>query len=288
MAIVSWNALMGLVALSSADNPNNIKTDDFDPNDPFRKGGCSFAQPAFCSNVAAYQSITGAQRNVVVAGGNGFFGRRDFIWHGGGDLVLRYEKRNVLGFSMDFAEDVTKSNWSFEFTWIEGLPATNNDSFNATTKADSFNVTVSVDRPTFINFLNQNRTFFFNSQWFFQYVDDYVKGFTSNGPWNMLATFTVSTGYFQDRLLPSVTFVYDFRSNSGAVLPEVTYRFTENFSASFGLAGFFGRYEKKEAPLFSSSIDNRVGRGAYKSYVENGLSAVRERDEAYLRIRYTF
>jgi hypothetical protein len=69
----------------------------------------------------------------------------------------------------------------------------------------------------------------------------------------MLATFTVSTGYFQDRLLPSVTFVYDFRSNSGAVLPEVTYRFTENFSASFGLAGFFGRYEKKEAPLFSSA-----------------------------------
>jgi hypothetical protein len=31
-----------------------------------------------------------------------------------------------------------------------------------------------------------------------------------------------------------------------------------------------------------------VGRGAYKSFVENGLSAVRERDEIFMRIRYTF
>jgi len=31
-----------------------------------------------------------------------------------------------------------------------------------------------------------------------------------------------------------------------------------------------------------------VGKGAYSNYLENGLSAVRERDEAYLRIRYTF
>jgi hypothetical protein len=145
-----------------------------------------------------------------------------------------------------------------------------------------------VDRPTFINFLNQNRTFFFNSQWFFQYVHKYEKGFTSNGPWNILATFTVTTGYFQDRLLPGVTFVYDFQSNSGAALPSVTYRFTENFSATVGLAGFWGRYEKKPAPMVPVALPERVGRMANKSWVENGLSLVRERDEAFMRIRYTF
>jgi hypothetical protein len=82
--------------------------------------------------------------------------------------------------------------------------------------------------------------------------------------------------------------VYDFQSNSGAALPSVTYRFTENFSTTFGMAGFFGRYEKKKAPLWTPGLVNRVGNGAYKSFVENGLSAVRERDEFYLRIRYTF
>ena len=68
----------------------------------------------------------------------------------------------------------------------------------------------------------------------------------------------------------------------------MTYRFTENFSAAVGLAGFFGSFQKREAPLYENSLDNRVGRGAYNSFVENGLAAIRERDELWLRIRYTF
>ena len=288
MAIVSWNLLMAIAALSIPEDPNNPKDTEFAPNEPFRKNACSYAAPHFCGNVGGYNSLVGARRNSIRAGGNGQYGRRDFIWHGGGDMLLRYDKRNVLGFSMDFAEDFTKSNWGFEFTWMNGLPMTNNDRFEATSKADFYNLTVSVDRPTFINFLNQNRTFFINSQWFFQYVHGYENGFTSNGPFNVLATLTVTTGYFQDRLLPGVTFVYDVRSNSGAALPSVTYRFTENFSASVGLAGFMGRYQGKTPPLYENALVNRVGRGAYTSWVENGLSPVRERDELWLRIRYTF
>ncbi len=119
-------------------------------------------------------------------------------------------------------------------------------------------------------------------------MNGYERGFTSNGPFNVLATFSVSTGYFQDRLLPSVTFVYDFGSVSGAILPEVTYRLTENFSASVGMAGFFGSFQKRVAPLYQNSLDNRAGRGDYRSFVENGLAAIRERDELWLRIRYTF
>jgi hypothetical protein len=288
MSVFSWNLLMVLVALSFAEDPNHPTISEFAPNDPFRTDGCSLAAPGFCNNVSAYNAISGVRRDAVIAGGNGRFGRRDFIWHGGGDLALRYEKRNVLGFSMDFAEDVTKSNWSFEFTWIEGLPYTNNDSWDATSEADSFNLTMSIDRPTFVNFLNQNRTFFFNTQWFFQYVHGYEGSFSSNGPWNMLMTFTVSTGYFQDRLLPSVTFVYDVGSVSGGILPEVTYRFTENFSAAVGVAGFFGHVQTRVAPLYENALDSRVGRGAYSSFTEEGLSAIRERDELWLRFRYTF
>jgi hypothetical protein len=287
MAIVSWNAMMGLVVNSTNDDPG-IDVDEWDPNRPFRQGGCSFAEPHWCSAIRGIFSLMGVQRASVRAGGTNGFGRRDFSFHGGSDVVLRYEKRNVLGFSADFSEDMTKTNWGFEFTWVEGLPHSDNNSFRGRSNAHSFNWTISVDRPTFINFLNQNRTFFFNSQWFVQYVHKYEKGFTSNGPWNILATFSIMTGYFQDRLLPGVTFVYDFQSNSGAALPSVTYRFTENFSATVGLAGFWGRYEKKPAPIVPVALPERVGRGANKSFVENGLSLVRERDEAFMRIRYTF
>ncbi len=288
MAIVSWNTLMVLVALSFPEDPSNPLTSEFDADRPFRKDGCSFAAPAFCGNVSAYDSISGVRRNSVLAGGSALYGRRDFIWHGGGDLLLRYDKRNVLGFSMDFAEDFTKSNWGMEFTWINGLYFSDSDSIDATSQADTYNLTISIDRPTFINFLNQDRTVFLNTQWFFQYVYGWEKGFTTNGPFNVLGTFTITTGYFQDRLLPGITFVYDVASNSGAALPEVTYRFSSNFSASIGLAGFFGRRQSKVAPLYQNALDNRAGRGAYTNWVQNGLSAIDERDEIWLRIRYTF
>jgi len=190
---------------------------------------------------------------------------------------------------VDAAEDVTKSNWSMEFTWIPEVAFTNSESFNNITRADTYNLTVSVDRPTFINFLNPNRTFFFNSQWFFQYVGGYKKGFTANGPWNVLATFTVQSGYFQDRLLPSFTFVYDVFSTSGAFLPQIAYRFSENFSATIGVLAFWGREQLVDMPVNEiAPAGDRNGANIFKDSVENGLSLVRNRDEVFLRLRYTF
>src|SRR5690606_38825976 len=193
------------------------------------------------------------------------------------------------GFSFDFAEDYTKSNWGVEATWIEGQKFTDHDEWDGISESDTINLTVSVDRPTFINFLNQNRTFFFNAQFFFQYITNYKAGFPGNGPFNVLGTFTVQTGYFQDRLLPGVTFVYDRRSNSGAALPSLTYRFTENLSGTVGLNLFFGRFQMVDMPVSGlATVGGESGRFAYQEAVENGLAVVRERDEFYLRIRYTF
>jgi hypothetical protein len=302
MAALSFNAQALLVVNSSraagatTSEKNEFDATNafafFDPDDPTTlpfRGKCSFLQPQYCSAVQSFFDITGVQRNTVRAGGNRGFGRRDFVWHSGGEGVLRYTKRNVLGFSFDFAEDYTKSNWGAEMTWIAGQRFTNNDEFNGISESDTLNVTISVDRPTFINFLNQNRTFFFNSQWFFQYITNYKAGYPSNGPYNILGTFTVQTGYYQDRLLPGVTFVYDRRSNSGAALPSVSYRFTENFSGTIGMNFFWGRFQTADMPVRGlATLGGESGHLAYQEAVENGLAVVRERDELYLRLRYTF
>jgi hypothetical protein len=202
--------------------------------------------------------------------------------------VLRYEKRNVLGFSMDFAEDTTGTNWSFEATRVDGIPINDHDSEIGVRKIDQYNLTISVDRPTWIHYLNESRTFFFNSQWFFQYVNGYRRSMTSNGPYNVLMTLTAETGYFQDRLRPRMTTVYDFESNSGAGLPSLEYRYTANFKVTFGVALFWGRWQTKKAPLAPIALHNQVGRGAYESAAENALAIVRDRDEVFLRITYTF
>jgi hypothetical protein len=289
MGAVSWNLLMLLVGFTSPDDPDNVQLDEFDAAHPFRADGCSFAKPALCFSAANFFYTVGNAHYSVRAGGNGRFGRRDFVWHGGGTVAIDYAKRNVLGFAMDFAEDVTKTNWGLEATWVEGALFQDQGRFDGLTSTDVYNLTVSVDRPTFVNFLNANRTFLINSQWFVNYIRGWDDTFTFNGPFNVFFTFTVTTGYLQDRLLPSITSVYDFKSNSGALLSGVTYRLTENFSATLGATFFYGRSQRKAMALNPVAPPvNRVGRNAYRDIVDNTLAAIRDRDEVSLIIRYTF
>jgi hypothetical protein len=305
LASVSWNLLMFLTIGScdirtvdldgfdrSGRNGNPGIADDpecYNPRTPYSTSRCSFNAPQFCRNVKNFFTAAGVTRNTVRAAGNPRFGRRTFIWQSGGEAVLRYRKRNVLGFATDFAEDRSKTNWSMEFTWVGEIPFVDNDSDNGITESDVFNLTLSVDRPTFINFLNPNRTFMFNSQWFFNYVPRHGDGFTSNGPVNVLFTFAVSTGYYQDRLMPQLATVYDFLSRSGGVMPSLQYRFTDSFSATVGLLVFFGRTQLVDMPVRElAPAVNRTGRNAYKNGVDNQLSAIRRRDEMFLRLRWTF
>jgi hypothetical protein len=289
LAALSWNVLMG-VAGFSAPGDDGVGPQDFDASQPFRQGACSFREPTWCSAVAAVLGLSGQQRNSVRAGGNGRFGRRDFVHHSGGVGVLKVDKSNILGFSMDFAEDVTKSNWGVEFTWVEGLHVGDNDEFDGLADGvDLYRLTISADRPTFVNFLNANRTFFINTQWFFQYTDEFEDSYSGGYQWDIFGVLAISTGYFQDRLIPSLTLVYFVRNNSFAVLPQITYRFTENFQASFGIAAFAGREEARTMPINGlAPVGERFGRNAYDTFTEPGLAVVRERDELYLRIRYSF
>ena len=294
MAVWSWNLLQFLVtttcnSTSGGDDLND--PDCFQPAIPWAVDRCSFTQPHLCRNVKGILAVAGLNRNDVRAGGNPTYGRRDFIWHSGGELALRYARRNVFGFSMDFAEDRTKTNWGVEFTWIGGVPFLNNNSYDNVSDSEAFNLTVSVDRPTFVNFLNANRTFFINSQWFFQYLSNWEKGFSgpAKGPFNVLFTFAVFTGYYQDRLLPQLVTVYDFNSRSGGFLPTVTYRFTEAFSLTVGVSFFIGRGQLVDMPVRGfAPVGNRAGPNTYENGTENLLSLIRHRDEAFMRIRWTF
>ena len=143
MGALSWNYLMVLISFStngakpevpcaaartSTPAAGSTSSSPTRRDYPLRTDGCSYARPELLLERERdlLDRAHHAERSVR-AGGNGDFGRIDFDWHQGGDGVLRYEKRNVLGFSMDFAEDVTKSNWGIESTWMKGIPFEDND-----------------------------------------------------------------------------------------------------------------------------------------------------------------
>jgi hypothetical protein len=149
-----------------------------------------------------------------------------------------------------------------EFTWFPKVLVADNDAFDALAHVDLYNLVISMDRPTFVSFLNRSRSFFLNFQIFLQYVADYRQSFPRDGPFNTLATFTVATGYHQDRLVPSVTFVHDFPSSSGAVLVSVSYRYTENLSIQVGSNTFYGSVRSLEAPLVAPGPPRAAPGGA--------------------------
>jgi hypothetical protein len=248
---------------------------------------CQLDDLATCAAVRAVVALSGSRRPELRAGGNGRYGRRDWGWHGGGEAYLSYPKRNVLGLSADFAEDRTKTNWGLEFTWIAGQTFASNTAPDLVQEADVFNLTISLDRPTFVNFLNPNRTFFLNTQIFFRYVPEHDASFDTNGPLTALATFTVASGYFQDRLQPVFTFVYDFDSGSGGVLSQLTYRYSEIFSITLGALGFWGQPQSNHIPFQPIALPDTDTRFEADTRYE-GLSAIAERDEVFLRLRYTF
>jgi hypothetical protein len=285
MAIASWNFLMLAAGLGAADSPASRYT--LDRNQPLAIGRCSFRQPQFCSFVSGLNAQARNTHSSIRAGGNGKFGRRNLVWQSVGDLALAYEKRNILGFSMDFAEDTTKSSWGVEFTHVNDTLTADNGEYDGLRDVDEYNLTLSVDRPTFINFLNANRTFFINSQLFTSYLQGYEKTMLRDGPWTFLLLLNMNTGYFQDRFLVSSAIVYDFRSNSGAFLPSVQYRFTENFSLTLGAAVLAGHWERREMGVnqFSAQSENNL---TDTIFVENGISPARDLDNFFLRLRYTY
>jgi hypothetical protein len=285
MAIASWNFLMLTVGLGAQDGAVSRYT--LDRNQPLALGRCSFRQPQYCSFVSGLAAQARNTHSSIKAGGNGKFGRRNFVWASVGDLALRYEKRNILGFSMDFAEDTTKSSWGVEFTHVNDQLVADNGSSDGLRELDEYNLTLSVDRPTFINFLNANRTFFINTQIFTSYLRGYEKTMLREGPWTALLLLNASTGYFQDRFLVNAAMVYDIRSNSGAFLPSVQYRFTENFSLTVGAAVLAGHWERREMGInqFSAQSDVNLNDNVY---VENGISPARDLDNFFVRVRYTY
>jgi len=283
MTVVSYN-FMALLASLSPVLPDN---EDCDPS----VGAMNVDQTPLlsCTLVSGIFGLAGAQRPEISAGGNGRFGRRDFLWHGGAEARLIYEKRNVLGFSMDFAEDRTKTNWGIEFVWFEDEPFSDSHERDGWSRHDTLSLTVSVDRPTFVNFLNAHRTIFFNAQFFVRWIDGYTdKRLTPDGPFSLLGTFTFFTGFWQDRLLAAVTVIHELESNSGGLIVNFSYRMTENFSVSTGLTTFHGEPRSMRAPRTPVSLSSTLGNDYESRSRYNGLTAISDREELFVSFRYTF
>ena len=250
--------------------------------------------PVYCAGVAGLLGATAQTLPMRRAAGDSTWGRRDFLWHGGQQLALRYQKRNVLGFALDFAEDRTKTSWGIEMSWLHDAWLANTRRFGGRSQHDVVVLSVSVDRPTFFNFLNPNRSFFLNFQFFMQYIFDYEGGPDDrDGNFGVaerafsipVATLTFFTGYFQDRLEPRATFIWSPETQTGGVLWGLSYRWTGNFSTGLAVNQFFGEAPSIHRSFFPTA---QYGSNDILTTQLRGLAATGSEDSFYINLRYSW
>ena len=83
-----------------------------------------------------------------------------------------------------------------------------------------------------------------------------------------------------------MTLLYAPWESQGALITGLTYRWNDSFSTSLGFARFFGHVYKQQGSYFPISQYGSVS--DYTSPVFRGLAPVLYRDQAEVRVRYTF
>ena len=100
---------------------------------------------------------------------------------------------------------------------------------------------IGVDRPTFIPFINPNRTTLISGQLFYQHIFNHEQysgplGMYGMPDWqdNVTGTLLIKGFLMNDRLSPQVIFAHDFKAKATVMAPQVEWNATNDSKWTFG------------------------------------------------------
>lgn len=163
---------------------------------------------------------------------------------------IEFPRVHLVGASADFYLDSIKSAMRVEFAYTDGEEFANTADERLFSESDVIRWVVGWDRPTYIRFLNPNRTFLLSAQVFGQHLIDHER-FTnpfSGGKigfqdWdhNLIATFLFQGFYMNDRLQPRLIQAYDVRAKAYVVSPGIDWLINDSWRLVFAANLKFGR-----------------------------------------------
>ncbi len=151
---------------------------------------------------------------------------------------IHFPRVLLVGGSADFYVDPIKSAFRVEVAWTEGEEFADTSKPRLFSESDVVRWVVGWDRPTYIKFLNPNRTFLLSGQMFGQHLLDHERfGSPITGApigfqdWdhNFIFTFLIQGFYMNDRLQPRLITAYDTRAQAGVLSPGVDWLFNNNW-----------------------------------------------------------
>jgi len=260
------------------------------------------------SAIAAGGGANAAQAQASLVSGN----YEEFYRNGtilGGPTSIRYKQSHTTGMAIDYFEPWSGLVFRIESSITLDQLVNNTRRADWVDESDVMQWSIGIDRPTFIPWLNKDRTFFLSMQlfdtWYLDHEGDKNTGFL-NDEHNFIFTFFFVGNYSRDTLKPVGFIVWEEAANSWTAGLNLEWLIDNHWSMKGGLHTIWGgdnNYTHDAGPYTSfiaGGADNVGGsrvQGAGNNYpYQNsplggrrvGKETMRYNDELFLQLKYQF
>lgn len=147
---------------------------------------------------------------------------------------MHFPRINMLGGSMDFQVEKLNAAMRVEGAFTSGEEFANTLKPQLYSKNKVFRSVIGFDRPTFVPFINPNRTTLFSAQLFYQHIFDHQEeqragGMVGMPDWkdNVIGTLLIKAFLVNDRLSPQLIMARDFKAHAWVASPQVEWSMTD-------------------------------------------------------------
>ena len=221
----------------------------------------------------------------------------------GGATSLNYKQSHTPGLSFDYFEPWSGIVFRVESSWTFDELVQNTRTANWIDTSEVMRWSIGLDRPTFIPWLNKDRTFFLSMQvfdtWYMDHEGDKHTGYLQDEH-NFITTFFWIGNYMRDKVKPVGFFVWEESSNSYVFGQNVEWFIDNHWSIKAGLHMIWegdenfrhdmGPYTAYIKPYTTGSAAGF--RDPYQQSVfgvgREGIGALRNNDEVFFQLKYQF
>jgi hypothetical protein len=221
------------------------------------------------------------------------------------DIV--FPRVKLIGGSMDMPLEDGKSSVRLETTLTKGEEFANTLRPFGFSESRVLRYVIGFDRPTFIPFLNAQRTFLISAQLFGQHLlnhelQDGPLGKRGMPDWkhNHIATLLVKGFYENDRISPQLVIAHDFKANSTAWGPSIEWLASDKLKLTLGANIKSGhraqqfddtRTASPFPPFTGPTVAPSLGLGGFEPlgrFLAGPIGMARNENELQVSLRYKF
>ena len=217
----------------------------------------------------------------------------------GGQTSQEFRQSHTLGLAMDYFESWSGVVMRIESSWTFDELVNNTHSVDWVDKSDVMRFSLGFDRPTFIPFLNKDRTFFLSLQifdtWYWDHEGDKNTGYFVDEH-NWITTFFFVGNYMRDTLKPTGFYVWEEYSNSHVAGLNLEWLIDNHWSVKGGFHIIWEGDENKTHDTGPFSNFMTIGSNGRQNPFVNGslgparqgIGALRNYDEIFFELKYQF